>query len=85
MVVSWKRLLYNKYRFGLHPLMLTENGYIKKIVCKIDNGLEAEPREILFDDEYVKQYLHRVIISRLSPSDLDKIIKLLKDAKKTQI
>lgn len=85
MPVSWKRLLYNKYRFGLHPLMFTKDGYTKKIICKINNGLEAEPQEILFDNEYVKQYLHRTIVSRLSPADLDNVIELLKDAKKTQI
>lgn len=83
MLISWKRLLYNKYRFALHPSMFNEKGYVKKIVCKIDDGLDAKPREVLFDNEYVKQYLHRIFVSRLSPSDLDRVIEILKDAKKT--
>lgn len=82
MPISWKRLLYNKFRFGLHPSMLSQSGYIKKLVCKIDDDLKAEPREILFDNEYVKQYIHKTIVSRLTPEDLDKIIELLENAKK---
>lgn len=83
MVIHWTKLLYNKFRFGLHPSMLTEKGYKKKLVCRINDGLLSnEPREILFDRQYVVEYLGKNVVSRLKPYDIETINELLKDAEK---
>ena len=83
MEIIWKKLLYNKFRFGLHPQMLSPEGYRKKIVVAVENTQrEKKPYTVVFDREYVVEYLKRTVINPLNPMDAETIIELISDATK---
>jgi hypothetical protein len=86
MEVSWKDVLYNKFRFGLHPAMLSNNGYRKKTVCPlIATGKMAQPCTVVFDREYAKAYIKKNIIDKLQPLDIESIHELIEDAQNSEI
>ncbi|MBF2016293.1 MAG: hypothetical protein IGS23_14030 [Rivularia sp. T60_A2020_040] len=83
MKVHWSQLLYNKFRFGLHPRMFDEGGYEKKIVCSIEGERRTkQPYIVVFDKEYGLEYIRRTLISPLQPYHLETILDLVKDAQK---
>ncbi|NJM19270.1 MAG: hypothetical protein HC907_11515 [Richelia sp. SM1_7_0] len=83
MKVHWSELLYNRFRFGLHPAMFDDGGYEKKIVCSIRGERRTkQPYTVVFDKEYGLEYIKRFLINPLQPYHLETIVDLVKDAEK---
>lgn len=66
-VISWKNVLGNKFRYGLHPEMLSLDGYLLTVTIPIKGESKSSkmPRKIHFDEEYVCAYINQYIVSKL--------------------
>ncbi|MEH2169341.1 MAG: hypothetical protein V7K41_22320 [Nostoc sp.] len=61
--IYWTNLYGNPYRFGLHPSMLTPEGYQLKLNTKIRGQSKRETSAVIvtFDENYVISFLSQTL------------------------
>lgn len=80
---SWRDLLGNKLKYGLHPGMLyLEGGYKVKMATRVKGMSKTGNQifcEVVFDRDYVIEYIARIIV-KLKPATFNDFQKLLSEA-----
>jgi hypothetical protein len=51
--INWKKIPGNKSMIKLHPLMLTEEGYVIKRKFSVGRGVETRTALVVYDTDYV--------------------------------
>lgn len=78
--IHWSELHGNKFLNGIHPDMLTPNGYDLKTMGRcVGMGKSAEtvPLIVHFDETFVVEVIKRKLLETLQPTsynDLQKIV-----------
>lgn len=79
--IRWTELLGNKYRLSLHPWMLREIGYPYETkalaIGDSNNKREAKACVVLFDEEYVIEWIVKKVLMNLKPASYNEFQKLL--------
>ena len=80
-IIGWKDVYGNKFRWSLHPHMLSSKGYKVKTVTKIRGESKKTPCAvtIVFDKTYVIAYLS-AIVEKLSPENYIQLGVLMKQS-----
>lgn len=77
-VVSWRDIQGNKYAKSLDPAMLLENGYPVTMKAKtIGKGKSSDLYTIVYDKDYVINYLIVKVVKPLSNYGLQEVTNLL--------
>lgn len=79
--IHWTQLFGNKFRFALHPLMLSKEGYQVKLNTKIVGQSKALsfPVIVTFDETYVVEYVSRTL-ELLNPKKYNEWQKIVSKA-----
>ena len=81
-VVSWKEIQGNKFIKALDPAMLLNDGlpYIMKARTIGDGKFGSEPVTVIFDKEYVENWIATKLIRPLSNYGVDYVTNLITEA-----
>ncbi|MBD2495000.1 hypothetical protein [Nostoc sp. FACHB-280] len=61
--IHWTKIFGNPFKYALHPLMLTKEGYKLKTTTPLKGESKKEkfPVEIVFDESYAVEKIARVL------------------------
>lgn len=79
----WNDLLGNKYRVNLHPAMLVGDGYRSYMSTRTTGDSKSDKSKqglVLFDREYVLNFIVKRILEPLKVTDYEDMSELLLDA-----
>jgi hypothetical protein len=82
----WKDLQGAKYFHLIHPKMLTDNGHIKALDCRLigepKGRAHSRLRNVLFDRQYVIEKLAREMGPLFDACEYKEIQRLISEARK---
>lgn len=74
--ISWRELTGNKYNKTLHPAMLSDRGYTKQTGIRKIGDIEKTVFNVVYDGEYVIEYLEKMVLLKLRTVDLEELIEV---------
>ena len=78
--ISWRDLTGNRYNKTLHPAMLSGNSYIKQTGVRRVGDKEKTVFNVVYDRDYVVEYLEKVVFLKLRVIDTDNLGDVLAEA-----
>jgi hypothetical protein len=83
--VQWFEVLGNPFLQGLHPRMLTDDGYTVLKLGRVRGMSKCAPPiplKIIFHRDYVEKYLEITLLSKLKPTDYNQLQSVISGAYK---
>ena len=78
--ITWRELPGNKYSRGLHPAMLHEEKYHKRMYLPLRQGDDRTYCEVEYDKEYALRYLSKKVCEPFQILGLESLLELVKEA-----
>lgn len=81
--VHWKQLQSNPFLQGLHPGMMTDDGYVKNKQDRIigmSRFAEKIELEVVFDKQYLMEWLEQMVFEKLQIADWNSFQSLMSEA-----
>lgn len=78
--ISWKERFGNQFNKSLEPAMTNETGYIKQSRVRRNGSTESAIYNIIYDRDYLSEYLYKIICKPLFVLGKEQILKLVSEA-----